>query len=131
MKAAARSAWDSKAQDLVVIDVTGRASYADYIMLCSSLHPRHTAALADGILADLKKNHGKLARGVEGKETGRWVLIDYGDIVIHIFERSQREHYDLDGLWADAPRVPMAELDLPDAPDLGAVLPQPFTSPAS
>lgn len=125
------AAWDSKAQDLVVIDVTGRASYADYIVLCSSLHPRHTSALAQHIAATLKRDHGKLPLGVEGKESGRWVLIDFGDVIVHIFEQSQRQHYDLDGLWADAPRLSMADLGLPDAPDLGAVLPQPFTSPAS
>lgn len=125
------AAWDSKAQDLVVIDVTGRASYADYIVLCSSLHPRHTAALAQHITGILKREHDKLPLGVEGKEAGRWVLIDFGDVIVHIFEQSQRQHYDLDGLWSDAPRLPMADLDLPEAPDLGPILPQPFTSTAS
>lgn len=130
-KAVARAAWDSKAQDLVVVDVTGRTSYADYIVLCSSLHARHSAALAEHVIAALKAGHGLRPHHVEGKESGRWVLIDFGDVIVHVFDRTWREHYDLDGLWADAPRVPMAELGLQDAPDLGAVLPQPFSSPAS
>ena len=112
----------------MVIDITGRSSYADFIVVCTGSHARHSSAIAERVVATVKQELDRRPRGVEGQESGRWVLIDYGDIVVHVFERSQRNHYDLDGLWADARRVPLAELGIEDAPTLGAVLPQPFTS---
>ncbi len=128
VRAATRAAWDAKAEDIAVIDITGRASYADHIIVCSAQHARHTAAVAAKIAECLKKDHGRLPLGTEGKQSGRWVLLDYGDFVVHVFERAQRVHYDLDGLWADAPRIALGDLGIDDAPDLGDMPPQPFST---
>lgn len=130
VKAAVKAAWDTKAEDIAVIDITGRSSYADHIVLCSGQHPRHAAAIAQNVRSIIKEAFGKLPMGAEGLDTGNWALLDYGDFVVHVFERNQRAHYDLDGLWADAPRLPLAELGIDDALEVGSVLPQPFsTSP--
>ncbi|NOY27161.1 MAG: ribosome silencing factor [Oligoflexia bacterium] len=128
VKAAAGVAWDSKAEDIVVIDVTGRVSYADFVMVCSGQHTRHALAIADRIAAALKQDQGVSPRGVEGKDTGRWVLVDYGDFVVHVFERTQRGYYDIDSLWADAPRLNLEQLGI-DAPQVDAgFAPQPFST---
>lgn len=123
-----RAAWDTKAEDIVVIDVTGRVSYADHIVLCSGQHVRHTAAIADRIVQALREQSGVRPVGVEGKETGRWVLIDYGDFLIHVFDHGQRGYYDLDSLWADAPRIPLSALGIVEPPASPAYAPQPFTT---
>ena len=128
VKAAARAAWDAKAEDIAVIDITGRASYADHIIVCSAQHARHTAAVASKIAELLKKGHGRLPLGTEGKQSGRWVLLDYGDFVVHVFEREQRLHYDLDGLWADAPRLALSDLGMEGAADRSDIPPQPFST---
>lgn len=130
MKAAARAAWDAKAEDIVVIDVTGRISYADHFILCSGQHVRHTAAIADRIVQALREQHGARPLGVEGKEVGRWVLLDYGDFLVHVLDQTSRSHYDLDGLWADAPRLTLAQLGIEPATGGGTITytPQPFST---
>lgn len=128
MKAAIRVASDSKAEDIVVIDVTGRVSYADHIIVCTGQHPRHTVAIADHIASALKQRFGVLPKGIEGKDSGRWVLVDYGDFVIHVFEQNQRGYYDIDSLWGDAPRLPLAELGLKGRPTATDHAPQPFST---
>ena len=130
MKAAVRAAWDSKAEDIVVIDVTGRVSYADHFVVCTGQHGRHVSAIADRIVGALKQEFGVRPSGVEGKETGRWVLVDYGDFIIHVFERTQRGYYDLDSLWADAPRLSLRELGIDDAPPGPRIEPLPFSTQA-
>jgi ribosome-associated protein len=67
---------------------------------------RQVDAIADGISAGLK-GEGLRAIGSEGARTGQWALLDYGDFVVHVFQHSAREHYDLEGLWSDAPRIPI------------------------
>lgn len=130
MKAAARAAWDTKAEDIAVIDVTGRVSYADHLILCSGQHVRHTGAIADKIAQSLREQFGVRPTGVEGKEVGRWVLLDFGDFLIHVFDRSSRSHYDLDGLWADAPRLSHADLGIESAGGGSTITyaPQPFST---
>lgn len=130
MKAAVQAAWDSKAEDIVVIDVTGRVSYADHFVVCTGQHRRHVSAITSRIAEALKLQFGVRPTGVEGKEAGRWALIDMGDFLVHVFERSQRGYYDLDSLWADAPRIPLRELGIEDAPADPSVEPQPFSTQA-
>ncbi|MFT3840462.1 MAG: ribosome silencing factor [Myxococcaceae bacterium] len=96
-------ASEMKGQDVVVLDVRGKASYADYVVVASGDNERLVAALADGIDDKLRPD-GVRPMSTEGSGQGNWVLLDYGDVVVHLFQQDARVFYDLEGLWADAPR---------------------------
>jgi ribosome-associated protein len=98
-----RSLLAKKALDVVVLDVREMSSFADYFIICSGSSHRQVAALA-GHLEDTLKQHGERPLGVEGSQEARWVLVDYNDVIIHIFYEPWREFYDLEGLWLEAPR---------------------------
>jgi len=100
----ARAGLDKKAEDVQVLDVRGLSSYADYFVLMTAESERQAGAIADHVDERLKAE-GATKVGVEGYESGRWILVDYGDVVCHVLSREAREFYDLEGLWADAPRV--------------------------
>ena len=99
----AQAGLDKKAEDVLVLDVRGLTSYADYFVLMTADSERQAGAIADAVDERLKQR-GATKVGVEGYESGRWILIDYGDVVAHVFNRESRGFYDLEGLWADAPR---------------------------
>jgi len=101
--AIAQAGLDKKAEDVLVLDVRGLTSYADYFVLMTADSERQAGAIADGVDEKLKAS-GATKVGVEGYESGRWILVDYGDVVAHVFSREARGFYDLEGLWADAPR---------------------------
>lgn len=101
---ALRSASDKKALDLVVLDLRAIASFTDYFLITSGTNPRQVQAIADEIVEQLKKQGTRAAR-VEGYATAEWVLVDYGDFVVHVFEEKSRRFYDLERLWRDAARV--------------------------
>jgi ribosome-associated protein len=101
--AIAKAALDKKAEDVVVLDVRGLTSYADYFVVATADSDRQASAIADHV-EDTMKKAGVSKVGVEGYETGRWILVDYGDVVAHVMSRESRGFYDLEGLWADAPR---------------------------
>ena len=130
MRLVATAAAEKKAQDLVILDVRGRVSYADWFVLCSGGNARQVRAVAEAIVGALKEEVGRGPLGVEGLRSAKWVLVDGADLVAHVFERTQREYYDLEGLWVDAPRVDIAELgiDLPSESEDGPWLP-PATVP--
>jgi ribosome-associated protein len=101
--AIAKAALDKKGEDVVVLDVRGLTSYADYFVVVTADSDRQASAIADHVEQTMKQQGvGKV--GVEGYETGRWILVDYGDVVAHVMNRESRGFYDLEGLWADAPR---------------------------
>ena len=104
------AAWDRKALDLEIIDVRSMVSYCDYFILCSGRSDRQVQAIADGIAGDLREL-GYRPRGVEGTNQGLWVLMDFGDIVVHIFHIHERDKYSLERLWIDAPRI---SVDIPE-----------------
>lgn len=104
------SLFERKAEDVVVIDVRGRTSYCDLFVLATGAQARQVRAMADGIVQYMKKGHGRRPGGVEGTDSGRWVLVDLGDVVVHAFDGPMRGYYDLDGLWADAPRIGLGSL---------------------
>jgi ribosome-associated protein len=95
---------DKKAKQIVVLDVRKITSISDYFIVCSTSNERQARAIAEEMRMKLKEM-GKREMGVEGMEDARWVLQDFGDIVLHIFHESQREFYDIEGLWADAKQV--------------------------
>jgi ribosome-associated protein len=112
--AAAGAGLDKKAIDVEIIDVTGKVDYADYLVLMTGQSDRHVASIADGVDGALSKL-GWNAISVEGLPKGHWVLLDFVDIVVHVFSADTRSLYDIDGLWMDARR-----LQVPDAtPDAG------------
>ena len=102
-------ALDKKALDVVILDVRGMTSYADYFVIASGESDRQVTAIGEHIEVSLKKeNDSERPIGTEGRETGNWVLLDYGEVVAHLFFNEQRAFYDLEGLWADAPREVVA-----------------------
>lgn len=111
MRIAAEAALEKKASDLTLLHVEGLTSFCDWFILCNGTNSRQIQAIGRGIIDSLK-SHGCKPLGVEGLEKSRWVLIDMGDILVHIFDEPMRSYYDLDGLWVDAPRVLPAELGI-------------------
>jgi ribosome-associated protein len=99
----ARYAADKKAVDLVELDLRGVLGYTDYFLVCSGNTGRQAKAIHDGILEGLKHEHGVLPRRVEGSAEGGWILMDYLDVVAHIFTPQTREFYRLEQLWGEAP----------------------------
>lgn len=93
-----------KALDPVVLDLRGLTTLADYFLIVSGRSAKHVTAVAESVLEHAKdmKFHRLSAEGVS---EGNWALLDYGDTIVHIFRRSTREFYDLEGLWCEAPRV--------------------------
>ena len=93
-----------KALNLIVLDVQNLTSITDVFMICSGRSNRQVNAIADAIVDHLKK-HKIRPLSVEGTGQGHWVLLDYGDVVIHVFYEPVREFFDLEGLWVDAKRI--------------------------
>lgn len=89
---------EKKADEVEVIDLQDRTLIADYFVICSGTSNTHIKAIADGLLTDGRKE-GLKKQHVEGYTQARWVLVDYGDIVVHIFAREEREFYDIESLW--------------------------------
>jgi ribosome-associated protein len=89
-----------------IIDVTGKVDYADYLVLMTGQSDRHVAAIAESVDVELGKQ-GMDAISIEGMPSGQWVLIDFVDVVVHVFQEDTRSLYDLDGLWLDARRIPV------------------------
>jgi ribosome-associated protein len=98
---------DRKATDVALLDVRGMSSYADYFVLASGDSERQVTASAEHVREQLK-SAGNRTIGTEGFDTGNWVLLDYGEVVVHVFFTEVRAFYDLDGLWADAPKEKVA-----------------------
>lgn len=101
----AEAGLDKKASNIEIIDVRGKVDYADYVVVMSGRSDRQVGAIAKGIEDGLKAKHGVRCSSVEGLSGGSWVLLDFGDVVVHIFHRDTRGYYDLEGLWMDAARV--------------------------
>ena len=105
VRTAVAAALDKKALDLDVLEVDELTSIADYFILCSANSERQTQAIADNIIERLRAEESVKPLLVEGTSPGRWVLIDYGDFIIHIFTEETRRFYGLERLWGDAPNV--------------------------
>ena len=92
------SLTQDKAEDIVQIDLRGRTEIADYMVVCSGRSTRQVAAISQKLTDLLKQNHDRLAK-VEGKGNGDWVLIDTGDVIVHVFRPEVREFYQLEKMW--------------------------------
>jgi ribosome-associated protein len=98
-------AADRKAMDIVALDLRGIIGYTDYFVICSGRSDRQTKAIHDAIHAGMKSEHRILPRRVEGLPGARWILMDYLDVVVHVFTPSTREFYRLEQLWGEAPAL--------------------------
>ena len=114
--AIASAGLDKKATGVEIIDVSGKVDYAELIVLMSGRRDRHVHAIASGIQRQLKESHSVAPLSVEGQTASQWVLIDFNDVVVHVFQEDARCFYDLEGLWIDAERMV-----IPDPPDRRAV----------
>ena len=106
-------AADKKALDIVEGDLRGVIDYTDFFVVCSGTSDRQVKAISDGILYGMKQQHGVRPGRVEGLGQARWVLMDYLDVVVHIFVPELREYYDLERLWGEAPRTAFSRPPVP------------------
>jgi ribosome-associated protein len=106
----ARIALDKQARGIEIIDVSDKVDYADYVMVCSGRSERQARAIAEEIEVELKKK-GVMPLGVEGAQQGRWILLDSGSVVVHVLQEDARDYYDIEGLWLDAERLPVQDVD--------------------
>lgn len=104
LEVAARTADDAKAEDIVAIDVTETLPFNDAFLIMTADNPRHLRAVKDAVEDGVGRSLGMSAR-VEGGEGAEWLLLDYGDVAVHLFLPEAREFYSLDRLWGHAPRV--------------------------
>lgn len=111
---ALHAASDKKAIDLVLLDLREIATFTDFFLISSGANQRQVQAIADEVIDKLKKAGSPAAR-VEGYKTAEWVLVDYGDFIVHVFEDKARKFYDLERLWRDGKRVELPA-DLIDQP---------------
>jgi ribosome-associated protein len=101
-------ASDRKALDIVQLDLRGIISYTDYFVICTGRSDRQAKAIHDGIHFGMKEEHGLLPSRVEGVTQAQWILMDYGDVVVHVFTPEMREYYRLEQLWGEAPALELA-----------------------
>ena len=107
--AAARAASEKKAADIMVIDVAGVLVVTDYFVLATGNTPIQVRAIADEVEERLREECGLKPIGREGVSEGKWVLLDFGDLVVHVFQPEERDFYRLEKLWGDAPRVALPD----------------------
>jgi ribosome-associated protein len=100
------AALDKKSINNQLLDLRGLTTVADYFMICSGTSTRQVRAIADSIIMELKK-HQVVPMSIEGYNDNKWVLVDYGDFIVHVFFDYLREYYDLEGLWREANRLPI------------------------
>lgn len=108
-KRAARAAVDKKAEDPVVLDVGAVLAITDYFVIVSGANTRQVRTIAEAVEEELARFDGPKPLQVEGRDELTWVLIDYGDLVVHVFLDETRRYYELERLWSDVPRVAWAE----------------------
>ena len=106
---AAEAAATRKALQMTAIDIRKIASFAEFFLVCSGTSTRQVQAIADEVMDRLKKERNSRPLHTEGFEAGTWVLLDYGDLIVHVFTEEAREFYQLERLWRDADRVALPE----------------------
>ncbi len=104
------TAMSRKAENITILDVHELTSYTDYIIIMTGNSARQISSIGDYIYKSMKKI-GNPPLGFEGIKEGKWVLLDFGDVIIHIFDRETRELYDIEGLWSDAERIDLSQFN--------------------
>ena len=100
---------DAKAQDIRVLDVRKVTDFTDYMIIASGTSNRHVIAMGDRII-DALRDHGRRPIGIEGQDPGDWVVVDFGDVVVHLMRPQTRDFYNLEKLWSDAADAGQAEI---------------------
>jgi len=114
LKIAVNAADDKKASDVVILDITKIASFANYFLLCTGDSSRQMQAIADEVEKRLREA-GIRPSHVEGYQNSEWILMDYADLVVHIFSKNARVYYDLERLWRDSKKMDVSQfLDIPE-----------------
>jgi ribosome-associated protein len=108
-KAAYHALTDKLGEDIVVLDITGVSSLADFFIIATGNNPNHVRAMTDHV-QDVLEGAGFRTRQVEGQQSARWILLDFGDIVVHLFNKEEREFYRLEKIWGDARHYSPEEL---------------------
>ena len=96
---------NKKAENIIVLDLRKLSSVTDYFVIASGTSEPHLRAILNEVTDKLREEHGVRPRAVDGTVHGAWVVLDFFDVIVHIMRADTREHYDLEGLWGDAPRV--------------------------
>lgn len=104
-QAAARAADSKKAQDIVVLDVTELSDMSDYLVICTTTSNPQTQAVLEEVKDQVSAQLSEKPFSIEGRESGHWILLDYGAVIVHIFQQDLRDYYRLEKLWGDAPQV--------------------------
>ena len=107
VKIAAQAAGDKKAEEVAVLDLRDVASFTEFFLICHGTNPKQVQAIVDTIEDQLRKA-GKRPLHIEGYANAEWILMDYGDFIVHVFQGTARRFYDLERLWRDAKRVEVA-----------------------
>lgn len=113
--AAVRIALDNNGKDLAVIDVCGQSAEFDLFVLATGQSRRQLHAISEQIDDALEKGMGERRYGIEGYSESHWIVLDYGSVVVHLFDEETREFYDLESLWADGTPIPLSELGIDQA----------------
>ncbi len=95
---------EKKAEEIVILDLRGLSSVTDTMIVASGNSDRHVQSVSEFLSQEMKK-HDYISLGSDGLQSGRWALLDYGDVVVHVFYDEIRRHYDLEGVWRDAPVI--------------------------
>lgn len=98
------AALEKKAKNIIILNMQKVTSFADYSIVCSGTSDRQVQSIAQAIEENMKKS-GFLPLGIEGERTARWILMDYADIIVHVFYEPVRDFYDMERLWPDAPKM--------------------------
>ena len=117
----AKASLERAAEEVVALDVGNAVSFADVFVICTGHSDRQVRSIADAIEEAVVK-HGERLLGIEGYDEGRWVLMDFADVIVHVFQQEVRRHYDLERLWSDAPKLDLGIEE--DDPSNGRTLAQ-------
>ena len=118
-KAAAQTAADNRGRDIVILDLRELSCEFDFFVLATGTSRRQLHAMSEEIEHKLEDEMGDRRLGLEGYQESRWILLDYGDVIVHLLEPEAREYYALEDLWCEAKRVPIDLLGVDDGPRIG------------
>ena len=104
----AGAASEKQAENIIALDLRGISTFTEFFVICSGTSEPHLKAIASGIEDTLRMEHGRRPVAVDGYPLSQWLVMDYGDVVIHVFHQSKRDFYSLEDLWNDAPRLALA-----------------------
>ena len=114
-KASARYADELQAEDIIVLDLRGLSSITDFFVICTGTSTPHLKAIRRDVSRNVEEELGEKARSIEGDAESQWLVIDFVDVIVHVFHDDKREIYGLENLWKDAPRVDLEFLDSGDS----------------